>query len=64
MLYYALCLSYHSNTEAVLFAFRQAGPPQRVDYLAPLVCIYFFPLVTLKRRKGAITWANPHPLKS
>jgi len=47
MLYYVLCLSYHSNTEAVLFAclptqklfclhvFRQAGPPQRVDRLAP-----------------------------
>jgi len=35
----ALCLSYHSNTEAVLFAclssFRQAGPPQPVDCLDP-----------------------------
>jgi len=31
-MYYTLCLSYHFNTEAVLFAFfRQAGPPQRVD---------------------------------
>jgi len=29
-------LSYHSNTEAVcLHVFRQTGPPQRVDCLAP-----------------------------
>jgi len=29
MLYYTLCLSYHSKTEAVL---RQAGQSQRVTY--------------------------------
>jgi len=36
---YTLRLSYQFNTEVVPFAclyvFRQAGPPQRVDYLAP-----------------------------
>jgi len=32
---YALCLSYHSNKKAGLFAvFSQVGPPQRVDCLA------------------------------
>jgi len=25
MFYYALCLSYHSNTEAILFAFLSSG---------------------------------------
>jgi len=38
MLYYSLRLSYHFNTEALLFClhvFRQAGPLQRLDYLAP-----------------------------
>jgi len=33
---YALCLLYHSSTEAGLFAgVSSAGPPQRVDCLAP-----------------------------
>jgi len=39
MLYYALSLSYYSNTEAVLFVclsqFHQDGPPQQADCLAP-----------------------------
>jgi len=36
MLYYALCLSYPFNTEVFcLHIFRQAGPLQRVDCLAP-----------------------------
>jgi len=32
MLQVLLCsvLSYHSNTEAALHVFRQAGPPQRI----------------------------------
>jgi len=33
---YALCVSYHSNTEAALFACLSSGwVPQRVDCLAP-----------------------------
>jgi len=36
MLYYALCLSYHSNAELFcLHVFHQVGPPQRADCLVP-----------------------------
>jgi len=37
MLYYALCLSYHSNTEAILFACLSSGwATQRLDCLAKI----------------------------
>jgi len=55
---YALCLSYHSNTKAVLLhAFSKAGTPQRVDCLTSRLetALTAFPKVVPRFRNLSIT---------